>query len=276
MGNSQSTVTNIVNNSSLSVANDFVSTTIASTQASSTNIQTFTLNIGAMANCPLNLGQTINAQVSSIAQVSDAQAQQFQTDLASSLDAAAQTNSEMVNGVMAATGGNEQETRTNITNTIQQSVRNSITATTINQVAAMSVNMQTMTLNIGACQNSPIKANQGIVSNVIAQNILNKVSNAILSSNLVATASANASSSTGMQNQGLNNLVDSFFNGISNVLQSATGIWIGLSVICCVLICVALVFLMSSSGGNKGGGASANFSNAGGGAGFNAQTMKLK
>ena len=241
MGNSQSTVTNIVNQSSLSVVNDFVSTTIASTQASSTNMQTFTLNIGAMTNCPLNLGQTINAQVSAIAKVSDTQAQQLQTSLATSLDAAAQSNSEMVNGVMAATGGNEQETRTNITNTINQSVRNSITATTINQVAATSVNMQTMTLNIGACQNSPIQANQGIVSNVIAQNILSKVSNAIVTSNLVSSASANASTTTGMHNQGLNDLIDSIFKGL-------TGIWGIIALVVCVLICGALIFLLSPAG----------------------------
>lgn len=241
MGNSQSTVTNIVNKSSLSVVNDFVSTTIASTQASSTNMQTFTLNIGAMTNCPLNLGQTINAQVAAIATVTDTQAQQLQTSLATSLDAAAQSNSEMVNGVMAATGGNEQETRTNITNTIDQSVRNSITATTINQVAATSVNMQTMTLNIGACQNSPIQANQGIVSNVIAQNILSKVSNAIVSSNLVSAASANASTTTGMHNQGLNDLIDSIFKGL-------TGIWGIIALVVCVIVIGAVIFLMSPAG----------------------------
>jgi hypothetical protein len=241
MGNSQSTVTNIVNSSSLSVVNDFVSTTIASTQASSTNMQTFTLNIGARANSPLSLGQTINAQVAAIADVTDTQSQQLQTNLASSLDAAAQSNSDMVNGVMAATGGNEQETRTNITNTINQSVRNSINTTTINQVAAMSVNMQTMTLNIGACQNSPIQANQGIVSNVIAQNILSKVSNAIVSSNLVSAASANAASTTGMENQGLNDLIDAIFAGL-------TGIWGIIALVVCVLICGALIFLMSPAG----------------------------
>jgi hypothetical protein len=241
MGNSQSTVTNIVNKSSLSVANDFVSTTIATTQASSTNIQTFTLNIGAMNNCPLSLGQTINAQVSAISTVNDTQAQQLQTSLSTALNAAAQSNSDMVNGVMAATGGNEQDTRTNITNTIEQSVRNAVTATTINQVAATSVNTQTMTLNIGACMNSPIQANQGIVSNVIAQNILTKVSNAIVSSNLVSAATANASTTTGMHNQGLNDLVDSIFKGL-------TGIWGIIALVVCVAICGVLAFLLSPAG----------------------------
>jgi hypothetical protein len=241
MGNSQSTVTNIVNNSSLSVVNDFVSTTIATTQASSTNMQDFTLNIGVMDNCPLTLGQSQNAQVSVFSKVDDTQAQKLQSDLSSALDAAAQSNSEMVNGLMAATGGNEQDTRTNIKNTINESVRNTINATTINQVAVTSVNRQTMTLNIGACQNSPIKANQGIISNVVAQNILTKVSNAIVSSDLVATASAAASSSSGMHNQGLNDLVDAVFKGL-------TGIWGIIALVVCVVIIGALIFLLSPAG----------------------------
>lgn len=204
-------------------------------------MQTFTLNIGVMSNCPLNLGQTINAQVAAIGKVDDTQAQQLQTSLSTALNAAAQSNSEMVNGVMAATGGNEQDTRTNITNTIEQSVRNSINTTTINQVAATSVNMQTMTLNIGACQNSPIQANQGIVSNVIAQNILTKVSNAIVSSNLVSAATANATTSSGMHNQGLNDLIDSVFKGL-------TGIWGIVALVVCVIVIGAVIFLMSPAG----------------------------
>jgi hypothetical protein len=147
----------------------------------------------------------------------------------------------MVNGVMAATGGNEQSTRTNIRNTIEQSVRNTINMTTINQVALDSVNTNTMTLNIGACQNSPIKLNQGIISNVIAQNILTKVTNAIVSSELVATASANASSITGMENQGMNDLIDSIFKGL-------TGIWGIIALVVCVAICGLLAFLLSPAG----------------------------
>lgn len=243
MGNSQSTVTNIVNRSSMSVVNDFVSTTIATTQASSTNIQTFTLNIGAASGCPMNIGQKIEAQVSAIATVDDIQAQQLQTNLSSALTAAALTNTEMVNGVMAATAGNSQSTRTNITNTIDQAVRNTVNATTINQVAATSFNLQTMTLNIGVCQNSPIQANQGIISNVIAQNILTKVSNAIVSSNLVASATANAASITGMQNK-----------GIDDIIKAITGP-MGMSVIACVillcLVCAGVLAFMLSPAGQE-------------------------
>ena len=243
MGNSQSQVANIVNSSSMSVVNNFVSTNIATTSATNTNTQTFTLNIGIIDNCPLKLGQQITSQTVAIGQVSDTQAAQLATQLQSTLEAALKQSTDMVNGLAAATGGNSQDVTTNIKNTIDQSIKNNITSTNINQVAASSVNTQTMTLNIAACQNSPIQANQGIVSNVIAQNILTQISNDIASSSLIATASASASQDSGMHNQGLNDLVDSIFKGL-------TGIWGIIALVVCVICIGILAFALSPAGQN--------------------------
>lgn len=241
MGNSQSQVAKIVNESSMSVTNNFVSTTIASTVASSTNMQTFTLNVGVIDHCPLAIGQTIQADVAAIAEVTDDQASELSTQLQTTLDAAVDQSTEMVNGLAAATGGNAQNTSTDIKNIIRQSITNNINRTTINQVAASSFNEQTMTLNIGACQYSPINATQGIVSNVIAQNILTKISRDIASSNLVASASASATQTTSMKNKGLDDLVKAIFDGL-------TGIWGIIAVVACVLIIGAVIFLLSPAG----------------------------
>ena len=241
MGNSQSQVANIVNSSSMSVVNNFVSTNIATTSATNTNTQTFTLNIGIIDNCPLKLGQQITSQTVAIGQVSDTQTAQLATQLQSTLEAALKQSTDMVNGLAAATGGNSQDVTTNIKNTIDQSIKNNITSTNINQVAASSVNTQTMTLNIAACQNSPISATQGIVSNVIAQNILTKISTDIASSSLIATASASASQDSGMHNQGLNDLVDSIFKGL-------TGIWGIIALVVCVICIGILAFALSPAG----------------------------
>lgn len=241
MGNSQSQVANIVNKSSMSVTNDFVSTTIVNTRASSTNMQTFTLNVGVLDHCPLSLGQKIEATTSAVATVTDTQLTTLQTSLSSTLAAALQQSTDMVNGVASMTGGNAQDVRTNIQQTIDSAIRNNINSTTINQVATDSVNMQTMTLNIAACQYSPIEANQGIVSNVIAQNILTKISTAIASSNVIAAAASNVSQDSGMHNQGLNDLVDSVFKGL-------TGIWGIIALVICVIVIGAVAFLLSPAG----------------------------
>jgi hypothetical protein len=147
----------------------------------------------------------------------------------------------MVNGLAAATGGNSQDMTTNIQNTIDQSIRNNITRTNINQVSADSVNTQTMTLNIAACQNSPIDVSQGIISNVIAQNILTQITHDILSSSVIAAATAQVSQSATMHNQGLNDLVDSIFKGL-------TGIYGVIAAVICVICIGFLAFALSPAG----------------------------
>lgn len=232
-----------MNKSCMSVTNDFVSQNIATTSATNTNTQTFTLNIGVIDHCPLNIGQKIEAQTTAIGTISDTQSHELATQLQSQLSAALEQSSKMVNDIAATTGGNSQDTTTNISNTIEQSIRNRISSTNINQVAASSVNTQTMTLNIAACQYSPIQANQGIVSNVIAQNILTQISKDIANSSAIATAAASASQSSSMENKGLSSLVDSIFKGL-------TGIWGIVALVVCVLCIGLLAFALSPAGQN--------------------------
>ena len=254
MGNAQSTTTNIVNSVGMSVVNDFVTTNIATTQGSSTNINTFTVNIGVMESCPLTIGQDIRSSVTVLQQVTDNQTNALATNLSTALNNAVDSNSQMVNGLAAMTGGNNQSTSTNIKNTISESISNNINSTSINQVAAASFNKNALTLNIGVCQNSPIQANQGIVSNVIAQNILTKITNDIVNNSLIATASSNASSSTGMHNQGLNDLVDSIGKAISSIIGSFTGPYAAVVIACVIMLCLCcagLVYFMMSPAGQQ-------------------------
>jgi len=225
----------------MSVTNNFVSQNIATTSATNTNTQTFTLNIGVIDHCPLSLGQTITAQTTAIGTINDTQSAQLATQLQTQLSAALQQSTDMVNGLAATTGGNAQNTTTNIQNTINQSIQNRISSTNINQVAASSVNTQTMTLNIAACQYSPIQANQGIISNVIAQNILTQISNDIASSSLIASAAASASQSSSMKNAGLDDLVKALTSPFAMV-----------SIVICILVFLGLVVFLGMGG--KGGG----------------------
>jgi hypothetical protein len=224
-----------------------VSQNIATTSATNTNTQTFTLNIGVIDHCPLNLGQKIEAQTTAIGQISDTQSKQLATQLQSQLSAALQQSTDMVNGLAATTGGNSQDTTTNISTTIEQSIKNRINSTNINQVAASSVNTQTMTLNIAACQYSPIQANQGIISNVIAQNILTQISNDIANSTAIAAASADVSQKSGMKNAGLDDLVTAIGSAL-------TGPFVIASIVICILIVIGVFAYMAMGGKGEAGG----------------------
>lgn len=266
MGNSQSTTTNIVTNASMSMVNEFVSTNIAKTSATSVNTQTFTLNIGVIDNCPLSLGQKIESKTVAISKLENNRSASLASSLQATLSSALKNSTEMVNGLAAATGGNEQDTNNNIQTTINQSIQNRITDTNINEVVASSVNTQTMTLNIAACQNSPIQANQGIVSNVIAQNILTQISNDIVNNSVIASATTDVTNSTSMKNQGLNDLVDSMGKAISSIIGSVTGpigaAYIACAIVCCVCCAALLYFMMSPAGqeaASKASNVGANF-----------------
>ena len=254
MGNSQSQVANIVNSSCMSVTNDFVSTNIATTQASSVNKLTFTLNIGVADGCPVKVGQKIESTVSALSTLSKNASRTLASSLQSQLSAALTQSTEMVNGLAAATGGNTQDTTMSITNTIEQSITNRINDTNINQVAVDSYNSIDGVLNIAVCRNSPIEVNQGIVSNIIAQNILTQITADILNNSAIATASATGSQTTSMKNQGLNDLVDSIGKAVSSIVGAFTGplaaVWIACALVLC-LCCAGLVyFLMSPAGQN--------------------------
>jgi hypothetical protein len=261
MGNAQSTVTDIVNKTAMNVTNNFITTNIATTQADSINTQTFTLNIGVAKNCPIHAGQTINSSVTSVSTLTNNKSADLATSLTAVLNAAVDSSSGMINGLAAMTGGNSQTTSTSIKNTIQVAVTNTINDTNINDVVARSVNTQTMTLNMAACEDSPIEANQGIVSNVIAQNILTQITSAIIRNSLIAQASSNVKTDTSMHNSGLNELVDSIGKALSSIIGAFTGpaaaCWIAGVVLCCVC-CLGLVYFLMSPAGQNAASSAAN------------------
>jgi len=238
----------------MTLTNNYVSKNIAKTDANNINTQTFTLNIGAISNCPLSFGQKIDAQTVTISSVDDQSTTQFSSDLTTALTTAATQNASMMNGLASITGGNSSDTTTNVSNTIKQTITNTIDKTNINTIAANSVNTQTMTLNILACQNSPIQANQGITSNVIAQNILSTITDNLMKSSLVASAVSNASQTSTMTNTGLDGLVASIGSAISNIVGAFTGPYQNIAIgacVLCALCCVALLYFMLSPAGQQ-------------------------
>lgn len=260
MGNEQSTVANIVNKSCMSVTNDFVSTNISKTAVTSVNTQTFTINIGVADHCPINASQTIKADVAALGSVSSTSAKELATNLQGALSAALDQNTSMISG-LAGGGGNSQSTTTNIQNEIEMSIRNRITNTNINEVAASSFNTNTMTMNIGVCQYSPISANQGIVSNVIAQNILTQISTDIASSSAVASLAASASQTSLQENKGLDDLVESIGKAVSSIIGAFTGPYAAVAIACVLMLCLCcagLVYFMMSPAGQEAASKASN------------------
>lgn len=237
MGNKQSMVTDIVNNASMTLTNDYVTKNVLNTDVSSTNIQDLTINIGIADGCPISTVQKISSKVSVKTEINQDQTKEFQAKLKGSLESALEQSSKMVNGLGAMTGGNTQDIKASIRNTINQSIINRVTTENIMNTAVNAINIQSGKLNMAVCRNSPISMEQGIESNVVAQNILTQITEDILKNEMIAESKATSKQTATMENIG--------FEAIAN---ASVYCFAALAVVCCVAILAFLALGMSDAG----------------------------
>jgi hypothetical protein len=240
MGNSQSVVTDVVNNATMTLTNDFVSKNVLNTSVNSTNVQDLTINIGIADGCPISTVQKISSSVSVKSAIDSTQTKQFASSMQSSLETALDQSSKMVNGLGAMTGGNSQSVSASIRNTINQSVSNRVTSENIMNTAVNSLNIQSGKLNMAVCRNSPISMTQGIESNVVAQNLLTQITDDILNNEYVANTKTTVKQSTDMQNTGF----EALFQGLMYSLAS----------LFCTLCILAIVAAAAGGGGGSKNG----------------------
>lgn len=240
MGNSQSIVTDIVNNFTMSTTTDFVSKNVMNQSVDSTNIQDMTINIGIADGCPIDASQKIKSKISVKSELDTQQVKDLQQKLEANLENALSQNSKMINGLAAMTGGNSQDVSASIRNTIHQSIQTRVTSENIMNQAMSSINIQQSKLNLAVCRNSPIKVSQDIASEIIAQNLMTQVTDDILKNDLIARAKNTVTQSTTMENKG--------FESIAAACAAVSG------VIALLLIIACLGLLVMGGGSVKKGG----------------------
>jgi hypothetical protein len=238
----------------MSLTQNYVNNNLISSTQNSTNIQTITLNITNADGCPITTNQSITNTQQLKAELSANSNVAFTNSLQQSLDSTVTQNASMINGFAAATGGNETNVTNDVRNIINETVSQTLTNNNIMQIAQNSYNAQTATLTMAFCKNSPIQMNQTIVSNVISQNILNSVSEALLANSTISALISHADQTASMKNQGLNDLVDSMGKALSSIIGAYTGpmagVAIGITVLLCVC-CLALLYFMMSPAGQQ-------------------------
>ena len=205
MGNKQSMVTDIVNNFTMTTTSDYVTKNVLNMSTDVTNAQDLVINIGIADGCPVNASQKISSKVS-VKQAIDQQAtKNLETKLKANLENALSQNSKMING-LAGASGNEQDVRASIRNTINQSIQTRVTTENIMNIATSSVNLQSGKLNIAVCRNSPIRMDQNIESDVVAQNLMSQITDDILKNEIIASAKNTVTQTAFMENKGLESI----------------------------------------------------------------------
>jgi hypothetical protein len=246
MGNKQSMVTDIVNNFTMTTTSDYVTKNVLNMSTDVTNAQDLVINIGIADGCPVNASQKISSKVSVKQSIDQQATKELQQKLKANLENALSQNSKMING-LAGASGNEQDVRASIRNTINQSIQTRVTNENIMNIATSSVNLQSGKLNIAVCRNSPIRMDQNIESDVVAQNLMSQITDDILKNEMIASAKNTVTQTAFMENKGL--------ESIAGACAASSGI-IGVILL---LGCVAMLAMGGMEGGSnngKGGGSS--------------------
>lgn len=241
MGNKQSMVTDIVNNFTMTTTTDYVTKNVLNMSTDVTNAQDLVINIGIADGCPISTSQKIKSSVTVKQSIDQTATKNLGQKLQANLENALSQNSKMING-LAGAGGNEQDVRASIRNTINQSIQTRVTNENIMNIATSSVNLQSGKLNLAVCRNSPIKMEQGIESTVVAQNLMSQITDDILKNEIIASAKNTVTQTAFMENKGL--------ESIAGACAASSGI------IGAVLLigCVAMLAMGGSvSKGKKGG-----------------------
>jgi VIT1/CCC1 family predicted Fe2+/Mn2+ transporter len=198
-----------------------------------TNAQDLVINIGIADGCPVSASQTIKSKVKVKQSIDQQATKDLATKLQANLENALEQNSKMINGLAGATG-NSQDVRASIRNTINQSIQTRVTTENIMNIATSSVNLQSGKLNIAVCRNSPIRMDQNIESDVVAQNLMTQITDDILKNEAIASAKNTVKQTAFMENKGL---------------ESIAGACAGSSAIIGVLLLLACIAMMMMGGG---------------------------
>lgn len=238
MGNKQSMVTDIVNNFTMTTTNDYVTKNVLNMSTDVTNAQDLVINIGIADGCPISTVQKISSKVSVKQSIDQNQTKDLANKLQANLENALSQNSKMING-LAGASGNSQDVRASIRNTINQSIQTRVTNENIMNIATSSINLQSGKLNVAVCRNSPISMEQGIESNVVAQNLMTQITDDILKNEIIASVKNTVTQTAFMENKGL---------------ESIAGACAGSSAIIGVLCLLAVVAMFMMGGSVKKGG----------------------
>ena len=251
MGNKQSMVTDIVNNFTMTTTSDYVTKNVLNMSTDVTNAQDLVINIGIADGCPVSASQKIKSTVRVKQSIDQQATKDLATKLQANLENALEQNSKMINGLAGATG-NSQDVRASIRNTINQSIQTRVTTENIMNIATSSINLQSGKINIAVCRNSPIRMDQNIESDVVAQNLMTQITDDILKNESIASAKNTVKQTAFMENKGL---------------ESIAGACAGSSAIIGVLLLLACIAMLMMGGGEhsstsngKGGSTTSSYS----------------
>jgi len=235
------TKTTIDTSSLTSTITNTITRVSQSTTASSMNLNTVKIVVGrdTLPGCDIAVAQSINSTTIASGTLKQGGLTEIKRDITNGINAqidqAAAATSQLGGGQSSATN------TTDIKSHVETLLETNITDETYNSALSESLSKNAGELYIGRDCRAKINFDQDIVSQVTAINLLDKVQDILSSDAVVNQFTADVSQTSTAKSEGFAGLVKAIFDGL-------TGIWGIIAVVACVLICGALIFLLSPAG----------------------------
>jgi hypothetical protein len=232
----------------------FIKTNSQKTAADVMNIQSTNLDVKNMGEkCDINISQSIDLKQQTSGQLSASSLNDLRSMLTTGLQnmATQNTNSTAQMGSGALTQSTNSSNDTTLNSEIQNVVNTTCSDSNYNELVSTTLNKQDATVRILNC-NGKLTIGQSIVADVITKNLMDTMATNLQTNTATANVFNQLSQTSSSSSQGLAGLVDSFANGIKNILgvgaDAAKTISYIIGCIIVVAIAAALYFLLSPAG----------------------------
>lgn len=232
--------------------NTFMSSVSQNVSATAGARQSVNLADTSFTGCRVNVSQGAQTTVSASGTLTSQNVQDLKTKLQNDAKTAIDNAAAQKSGFLAPSVANSASATTNLKNNVTNIIENTMSSSTVQNIVANAQNNQKINAGkmVATCDPKyrlpgeyDFNFDQNILQSVTAKGIADAITNALSDTIATATTDTAVKQTAKQETQGVNDLVDSVFKGL-------TGIWGIIAAILCIICCGALIFLLSPAGQN--------------------------
>ena len=211
MGSGQSSISSQTNTLLNETLTNMVNSTTNKTHIQNTNNNSFSLSVGNLEGCDINLTQEIKSSQDVTVNIAVTNVSELQNQVQNALTNAVSNSNKSQQG-FAATSLSVQNSEISINNAISNLVKTNISNATLNALKVILANANKAVIYIDNCKNSKIEVAQDMISSQIVNVISNSLVKNTQSTSAVNTVANTATSTNTSEQKGVSELVDSVGN----------------------------------------------------------------
>lgn len=232
--------------------NSFMSSTSQNVSATAGARQSINLADTSFTGCRVNASQGATTTLTAAGTLRTENLQDLKTKLQNDAKTAIDNAAAQKSGFLAPSVANSASATTDLKTKVNNIIESTMSSTTVQNIVANAQNNQRIDAGkmVATCDPQyrfpgeyDFNFDQNILQSVTAKGIADSITKALSDTITQNTTDTTVKQTAKQETQGLNDLVDSIFKGL-------TGIWGIIACILCVICCGVLAFMLSPAGQN--------------------------